>query len=320
MLQEDVRQTEKQRGKGGGTLEWGPPSSPIGQRATLAGAGLALCSLAAWIHLLTQPVGTASIFAALAGLSTGALALCAAAVAAGYRSMRYGLDDTQLTISFLWMRETVPLGRVEGVYGGRRLGKVSRIDGLRLPGLYVGTAEGTELGSARFYATTRRLASTIVATTAQRAYAITPSDLEGFRSHFVARLEALSREDVAKAPEPSAEGLLAPLAPLAGDRVWLGLLAASALALLVSFAYVGIKMPELPASIPLHFNGAGQPDMIAPRADLLRIPIIGMLVLGVNGLLAAAAHAWQRDTSRLLAGGTLFVEMVVLLAALRVVH
>jgi len=294
--------------------------STTGRTALAAGLALALCSVLAWVYLLAQPVGIDSIFAALAGMAGALMALCAGAIAAGYYFMRYRIDGGQLTVSCLWMQEAVPLGQIDGVYSGRRLGRKARVEGLSLPGLYIGTSSGAELGKPKFYGTTTDPSAVVVVTAAQRAYAITPVDLKGFREQLVTRLEALSRDEVAHAPEPAAEGSLIPSIPLLRDRICLVLASAALVVVFASFAYVGIKLAGLPPSIPLHFDAAGQPDMIVPRADALRIPIIGMVILGVNWLAAAALHAWQRDAGRVLAGATLFVELIAFMAILRVVH
>jgi hypothetical protein len=299
---------------------WKPLPSTAGQKAIAAAVALALCSAAAWIYLLAQPVGIASIFAAIAGAVGVPLTLIAGAIAAGSYSMRYRIESGQLSISCLWLRERIPLGQIDGVYGGRRLGKGIRVNGLSLPGFFVGTTSETEVGTPKFYGTALDPSSVLLVTAEHRAYAITPANLEAFRNQLVSRLDDLSKEDIANAAEPVSEGTLIPSVPLLRDRVCLALMVAALAAIFVSFAYVGIKLGGLPALIPLHFTAAGQPDMIVPRESAFRMPIIGMVILGVNSLVAAAIYSWQRDASRVLAGATLLIELVALVAVLRVVH
>ncbi len=315
-MQEETLEAQQQTAP----LEWKPRSSAAGPRALAVSLVLALCSVLAWVYLLAQPVGLASIFATLIGTIGAAVALSAGAVAAAYYFMRYRLDNGHLTVSCLWMREIVPLSQIDGVYSGRRLGLKVRVKGLSLPGIYVGKVSGGEFGKPRFYGTTADPSSAVVVTAAHRAYAITPADLKGFRSQLVTQLESAPKDELTQAPEPLSEGTLIPAVPLLRDRPCLVMLSAAVVVLVVSFAYVGIKLGGLPASIALHFGTTGQPDMVVPKMDALRIPIIGMVILGANWLVAGAVHAWQRDAGRMLVGATLFVELVTLIAILRVVH
>jgi hypothetical protein len=316
MVQDEQRKTEDQHGQS----EWRPRRSTGGQTAIIAGSALALCSAVAWIYLLTQPISVASLVPALAGIATALVASAAGAMAGAYYSMRYRLRQDELTVSWLWMRERIPLGRIDGLCSGRRMGKRAHVEGASWPGLYIGQATATEIGRPKFYGTTTLPSSVLVATVGDQSYALTPANLEGFRAQLVARLEGLTEEEVAQAPEPFTEGRLFSGSSVGMDRIWLGLMAASLAVLLASFALVAARLPGMPASIPLHFSSAGLPDMIVPRADALRIPIIGMMILGFNGITAAVVHAWQRDTGRVLAGATLLVELAALLAILRVVH
>lgn len=315
-VQEDTQEAQLQINRS----EWRPLPSAAGRRALAVSSALALCSALAWAYLLAQPVGVASIFAALVGTVGALAALGAAAITAGYYSMRYRLEAERLTISCLWMREIVPMGRIDGVYGGRRLGRKARIKGLSLPGFYIGTAFGTELERARFCGTSTSPLTAVVITAAEQAYVITPVDAKEFRSQLVGRLEALAENEPEQAPEPVSEGTIVPKVSLFQDRVGLSLVAAALVVLLASFAYVGFRLGSLPSSIPLHFDSAGRPDVIVPKADALRIPIIGMFILVVNWLVAAGVHAWQRDAGRVMAGATLFVELIALMAVLLMVH
>ena len=315
-MQEETLEVQRQIAP----LEWKPRPSTAGRKALATSSALALCSVSAWIYLLAQPVGATSILATLVGTIGAALALSAGAIAAAYYFMRYRLDNDRLTVSCLWMREIVPRSQIDGMYSGRRLGLKPQVRGLSLPGIYIGTVSGGEFGKPKFYGTTADPSSAVVVTAAHRAYAITPADLPGFRSQLVTQLEAAPKDGHVEAPGPVSEGTLIPAVPLLRDRICLIMLSAAVVVLVVSFAYVASKLGELPASIPLHFGTTGQPDMVVPKVDALRIPIIGMVILGVNWLVAAAVHAWQRDAGRMLVGATLFVELVTLMAILRVVH
>ncbi len=122
------------------------------------------------------------------------------------------------------------------------------------------------------------------------------------------------------APEPETSMPAALRLAILRDGVTIGLLALALLVLLGSFGYVSARFPDLPELMPLHFNYAGEPDLIGPPRDAFRMPIIGLLILGANGLVAAALHQWRRDAGRISAAATVFVQLVMLVAVLRVVH
>jgi len=160
----------------------------------------------------------------------------------------------------------------------------------------------------------------MIVATAQAGYAITPADVDRFRERLIERLDAMPLEDVEGAPEARREAPRWMGLSILGDRVveLLGLLAL--LVLLGSLGYVAAKFPGLPDLMPLHFNFAGEPDLIGPPRDAFRMPAIGLVILLANLAAAAVVHRWQRATSRLLMAATVFVQVVMLIAVLRVVH
>lgn len=300
--------------------EWHPLPSKVGQTAAVAFAVLALVAAAGWLYILGQPVSIGSLIAFLIGTSAGVLALAMAVLALGYYSMRYRLEPNRLVISCLWLREFVPLGQIEGIGGGKRLGSRAVVEGIAWQGLSIGRLIKTELTMPLVYATSLNPEQVLVVTTSHRSYVFSPADRSGFRSRLIEELESLPEDAVESAPEPTSEGSILPFTSVASDRVclWLGL--ASLVALLVCFAYVAVKLSGLPEVIPLHFNSAGLPDFTVSRADAFRLPLIGTLVLLANAVVVAAVHSWQRDAGRVMVAATLFVEVVALISLVRVVQ
>ncbi len=300
--------------------EWRARPSDAGRTATALAVVLGLLALLAWLYIISQSVGVGSLVALLIGISAALLAVAMAIFACGYYSMRYRLDDDHLTISCLWLREIVPLGRIDGIGSGRRIGERAGVEGLAWRGLSMGHLTRTELDLPKVFGTSLDPNAALVITASHRSYVITPADLEDFKSQLIGKLEALPEEEIEGAPDPSSEGSILPFTSVVGDRVCLGLSAASLVALLVSFAYVAVKLSGLPESIPLHFNAAGTPDFVVSRTDAFRLPFIGTLLLGANTLVTAAVHSWERDAGRIMAAATLFVELVAFISLLRVVQ
>ncbi len=267
-----------------------------------------------------RPIAIDSYFGWVAGLAALVLAAAAGALTYGWRSMQYRLEDQKLVISWLWIKETIPLGRVDGVFGGRRFGETIDVDGLVWPGQYVGFASAEEVGRVRFYGTSREPSTAIIIATAKACYAVTPADLSGFRSRLISRLEALTPEDVERSREPRTTMPWLLSFSILRDGMALGLMAAALLVLLVSFGYVCARFPTLPELMPLHFNFANEPDLIGPPRDAFRMPGIGAFILMINLVVATALHRSQREAARILAGATPFIQLVMLIAILRVVH
>ncbi len=301
--------------------EWRPRPSQ-GFRIGVAAATLAaVCSAAAWFYVATRPIAVDSFVGAVAGLAGLLLALLAGLLAYGCSSMRYRLTDETVTVELLGIRQIIPLDSVEAVYRGQRLGDRTEVDGINWPGFHVGTARAAGLGRLRFYGTSRDPSDAIILATSRHAYALTPDDLAGFRSRLLERLESLPEpQEAGQGPEP-ATVLPRPLRlSILRDGVVVTLLVAALLVLLASFGYVSARFPTLPELMPLHYDLAGAPDLIGPPRDAFRMPLIGLVILLTNLAAAARIHECQRDAARILAAATVFVELVMLVAVVRVVH
>ncbi len=300
--------------------EWRPLPARAGLTAAIASGGLAACAILAWLYILSQPAGIGSLIALLIGVSAGVLAVAMAVFAFGYYSLRYRLETDRLVISCLWIREFVPFGQIEGINSGKRMGAQAVVEGISWQGLGLGRLSRTELADPRIYSSTMNAQSVLIIAVPHRSYVLSPADLEVFRTQLIDRLEQLSEEDIEGTPAPSSEGTLLPFASVLSDRLCLALVGASLLALLVSFVYVAIKLPGLPSWIALHYNAVGLPDFVVSRTDAYRLPFIGTLVLAANVVSVAAVHWWERNAGRVLAAGTLFVQIVALVSLWRVVQ
>lgn len=290
---------------------------PAGMAAALVSFA---CSVGALAYALNHPVAIDSFVAAVAGLAGLMLAAFFALIAYGYRSLRYRIADEALTISWLWVREIVPLGRIEGLYGGHRLGKRVQVDGLPWPGHLVGRTRAEGLGRLKYFGSSADPAAAIIVATSSSGYVITPADLPGFKGRLIELLEAIPPEEFDRAPEARTEMPRLMRLSFLRDGVAIACGMVAATVLLASFGYVSARYPELPELMPLHFNFAGEPNLIGPPRDAFRMPGIGLLILLANTVLAAAVHGWQRVAGRVLMAATVFVELVVLIAVLRVVQ
>jgi uncharacterized membrane protein len=81
-----------------------------------------------------------------------------------------------------------------------------------------------------------------------------------------------------------------------------------------------IQYPSLPDLLVFHYNSDGIPDSIRAKNSLFMLPIIGLLAFLINGAGGVwMAYRQQRLGAYLLWGGTLTVQLLVLLALLSLI-
>jgi len=184
-------------------VEWRPlPSGGVRVAAVMLLLLLG-CSFAARIYTLARPLDLEIVAMTAVGLSTWTLAALVGILGFGCRSLRYVIGDRELTIAWLWVRESIPLGCIHGIHGGERFGRRAKVKGINWPGCYVGTAEAGGLGPVSYFGTSSWPSDSLIISTPRRSFAITPTDAEAFKRYLIPRLEQLTEEDAAGAPEPT---------------------------------------------------------------------------------------------------------------------
>jgi hypothetical protein len=98
------------------------------------------------------------------------------------------------------------------------------------------------------------------------------------------------------------------------DRVAWVLIAAAVLTSLCFFVYVLSVLPSAPPFLPIHFDAFGRADRIVPKEDLLRLPLIGLTVCGLNSLAGILFHSREKMLSYLFWAGAIIVQIMLLLA------
>jgi len=104
--------------------------------------------------------------------------------------------------------------------------------------------------------------------------------------------------------------------PIWQDWLGLALLGVGIVALVSLVAMVTYRFPSLPTLIPLHFGPSGTPDRLGPRAEVFRVPLIGLFTLLVNAGLGSALYGRSRVASYMLWGSTVLVQVLVWTATL----
>lgn len=237
--------------------EWRSRPSREGRIGLAALAALLAVAIVARIHTAGRPLDAETFVAAIVGLSALVLAALVGLLTYGRYSLRYRLDGRGLAIDWLWMRETIPLAGIEAIFRGTRLGEKARVKGIAWQGYQVGTAEAEEVGPLKFFGSSRDPSAAIIVAAAGHAYALTPSNLEGFRDRLIELLEAIPEGLAAEEPQTdSSRRFLSPVSPLELRKAILWT-AGVALGAAILWAVLQIPTDVPDTSSPPAGNGVG---------------------------------------------------------------
>ncbi len=222
--------------------------------------------------------------------------------------LRYFLNRNGLVIHWGLAEQLIPLESIQKIIPGKDL-PVLPSGGINLAGLRLGSTEIPEFGRLRFYTTTT-LANSLLVVIPDQAFVVSPSRPDSFLKAWQVRqplgpTQSWTAEARRRWP-PSGSVLADPL------LAWL--LGLAFLACLALLGYLATILPELPPSLPIHFNAFGRADRIADKTALLTLPAAGGLVLLVNALLGSIIYRWEKVTSYLLWGSTVVMEIFLWVA------
>jgi Bacterial PH domain/Protein of unknown function (DUF1648) len=283
------------------------------------------------------PLAAVLLFLALASFVFGAsrtpgptmLALCVAAAlvaavgtllllwALAYRRLAYALTESALRIEWFGRTTVVPYPAIQGIYGGQRLSGQSTPSVPHWPGINVGPARVRGLGRLRFFATSTDQSQLTFITVEHGGVIISAENPTDFQTSLIAHVEQYGEEHEPITWQQRPPSTV-PWTALAD--AWLPACAGLALiALLATLAIVTQRYDALPDQLPLHFDASGQTSQIAPKSDLLRLPLLGLVCLVVNWGVGVVVHARERILGRLLWLGGIVVQLVLLIAVVRLV-
>jgi hypothetical protein len=256
------------------------------------------------------------VAAALLGLAGAVLFT----LATGYRRLAYELTDAALRIEWLGRTVVVPYEAIHGIYTGQRLEGQAMPSAPRWPGISVGSARVRGFGRLRFFATSTDQSALTLITVERGGVIVSAHDPSAFRS---ALIEHVERHQEAVGGEQVTAWHQTPPRTVPWTAlfdIWLpaSVLVGTLLVLLVLSAIV-IRFEVLPDQMPLHFDASGQPNLIGPKFDLLRLPFLGLVVLVLNVGLGVVAHPREPLLARLLWVSAAAVQLVLLVGVLRLV-
>ncbi len=84
--------------------------------------------------------------------------------------------------------------------------------------------------------------------------------------------------------------------------------------------YVIWRYPQLPATIALHMNNQGMPDLLSPRHAIFLLPGIALLIGFLNAAIGFAFYGYQRFLSYLLWSLSFLLQIITFLAVANLIN
>jgi hypothetical protein len=230
-------------------------------------------------------------------------------------TLRYYLDRNGVVVRWAGTELAVPIRDIQRILSGEHLGNtVVRRRGLRWPGNERGHGMVPGVGRTRFLAT-QSVSGQLFLVTPGQAFAISPSDPDGFLKAFGVRRELGPNRLLERGEQ---------YVPWLSWQIWTDhtawVLIGSAVIINVGlFGYLCARFPGLDFQLPLHFNTLGMVDRIGTKMELFALPIIGLIVLGGNLVLGLGLYIRERAGSYLLWGAAAAVQALFWLATFSIV-
>jgi Bacterial PH domain/Protein of unknown function (DUF1648) len=274
--------------------------------------------LICFVAAATREVGQMMLLLA----STAAILLAVGAAlgfwALAYRRLVYVLTDSALHVHWLGETIVVPYSAIDGIYTGQRLVGHATPSVPHWPGIYVGPGRLRGTGRLRFFATSPDPAALTLISVEHGGVVLSARDPQDFRAALIERVEQ-SPESARPERVYSTPSQVAPWSA-ATDRWLAACVAASVVLLLVVLALVVFGLPNLTDLIPLHFNASGEPSQIGPKQDLLRLPLLGLVLLCLDVGLGVWRHPLDRLLARVLWLGSVALQAALVVAVVRLLQ
>jgi hypothetical protein len=227
-------------------------------------------------------------------------------------TLEYWVDRNAITVRWAHMRQIIPLTAVAQIATDQDLP-------LSKPGLLHWPAPNLRPTgndhNIQVFATVPA-AACVLFDTDEGTYALSPADPQAMIAAVQERYAMGPSQSVAAARVRA--GRLMNLLP--ADHLGLWLLAGGLLGVLILFGVLMISFPNLPDVLTVRYNSAGLPEEIGEKGALYRLPIIGLLAWGINGLAGLVLMARRQATAAyMLWSGAVVVQIFSLLALISLI-
>ncbi|MGQ9684260.1 MAG: PH domain-containing protein [Anaerolineae bacterium] len=226
--------------------------------------------------------------------------------------LRYRVERNGIVIFWGLVREVIPCRVVDSIFPlppGRQL-----LGGLGWPGLRVGACRVEGIGTVRAYAAGAPERGLVVRTP-NRLYLISPGQAAEFMADYSAR------SGLGELQQWRQERHLPRLLRLGiwRDRVAGCLFGGAVLLNAAAFGHLASYYPRLAPRLALAFDANGLVSRIGSRSELLVLPLVGLGLLVLNGVLAAWIHRKERVLALLLLVNLPVVQILAWLATSRMI-
>jgi hypothetical protein len=225
----------------------------------------------------------------------------------------YYLNRNGVTIQWGLCQQLIPFRVIKDIVPGQKITARPTFKGIKIAGLYLGWGELSGYGPLKFR-TTVSLAESLLVVTAHQTYVISPDQPHAFLKAWQARQNLGPTQEWA---EGVRRRWPLNIAVLSDPLTW-GLWSLAALICLALLGYICLNYPDLPGSLPVHFNSLGQADRIADKATLFTLPAVGGIVWVINILLGSLFYRQERVAAYLLWSSTIGMQVCLWIAALTI--
>ncbi|MDQ3809527.1 MAG: hypothetical protein M3336_04485, partial [Chloroflexota bacterium] len=184
--------------------------------------------------------------------------------------------------------------------------------------IYVGPGRARGIGRLRFFATSPDPSALTLIALEHSGIVVSARHPHEFRTALIQRIQEAGDHVGTKSVVrrgPSAAPWTAVY-----DRWLAGCLAFGLLVVLGILALIAQGFAALPPDIPVRFDATGATAQLAPRGDILRLPLLGLLGLGLNAAVGVWLHARERLLARLLWLGGAILQAALLVAVMRLLQ
>ncbi len=222
-------------------------------------------------------------------------------------TLEYWVDRNAITVRWAYLRQIIPLPSIVHIDADHDL-PIGKPRPLNWPAPYLRNVGHDQ--SIQMFAT-RPPAQGVLFDTADGTFVLSPVDPQ-------AMIETVQERyamgpSLVLAPARVRAGRLNRLLP--SDRLGVWLLVGGLLGVLILFGVLMISFPNLPDVLTVRYNSAGLPEEIREKGALYRLPIIGLLAWGINGIAGLVLMARrQAMAAYMLWSGAVVVQIFSLLA------
>jgi hypothetical protein len=299
------------------SARWPARRSLGGDAALWVAGGLLFVALATLVFGGSREPGATMLLLCIVAALLAALGMALLVWAIAYLRLAYTLTETALRVEWLGRTVVVPYPAILGIYTGQRLAGHAAPGVVRWPGINVGAARVRGIGRLRFFATSTDQSALTFIAVEHGGLVISARDPQQFQAALIERVE-LCPDAEAAAIWQQTPPTSAPWTALAD--FWLPLcVAIGTLLVLVIVAVITARFSALPDQIPIHFDASGQPNQIAAKTDLLRLPLFSLLLMAFNWAAGIWVHPRERLMARVLWLGGVVLQVVLLMGVLRLV-